>query len=231
MTNPTPDTTDVPTKDTRAPARPDGMPPKFWDDATGEVKLGQLLKSYMELEKRMGHVSEGKPDDPAGYQITVDHDLLDVDEGVNRALHEAGFSNEQAQVVYDLAGEHLMPMVEAVSEHYAAQRDKEKLIEHFGGEAAYEETVRQIDAWGQANLSDNVLDALSGTFEGVLALQNMMAKGEPALGAGKDGAIGAMDEGAIRKMMKDPKYWRERDPAVVERVRNGFRRLYPGGTA
>ena len=39
----------------------------------------------------------------------------------------------------------------------------------------------------------------------------------------------AMDVGNfLRALMRDPKYWRERDPAVVARVTEGFRRLYPG---
>jgi hypothetical protein len=27
-------------------------------------------------------------------------------------------------------------------------------------------------------------------------------------------------------MMRDPRYWRQQDPAIVEQVREGFRRLY-----
>jgi hypothetical protein len=28
-------------------------------------------------------------------------------------------------------------------------------------------------------------------------------------------------------MMRDPRYWRERDPALVAQVTEGFKRLYP----
>lgn len=30
----------------------------------------------------------------------------------------------------------------------------------------------------------------------------------------------------LKAMMKDPRYWRDQDPAIVEKVREGFRRLY-----
>ncbi len=28
-------------------------------------------------------------------------------------------------------------------------------------------------------------------------------------------------------MMKDPRYWRDHDPAFVGRIRDGFKRLFP----
>ncbi|WP_420549042.1 hypothetical protein [Curvivirga sp.] len=34
-------------------------------------------------------------------------------------------------------------------------------------------------------------------------------------------------EEALRKMMRDPRYWRERDPEMIEKVTKGFGRLYP----
>jgi hypothetical protein len=44
-----------------------------------------------------------------------------------------------------------------------------------------------------------------------------MAEGE------KDGD--APNEAALREMMRDPRYWRKRDPEWVKRVTEGFRRL------
>jgi hypothetical protein len=37
-----------------------------------------------------------------------------------------------------------------------------------------------------------------------------------------------MDEAALRKMMRDPRYWRSREPDFVKRVTDGFRRLTGG---
>lgn len=34
----------------------------------------------------------------------------------------------------------------------------------------------------------------------------------------------------LRALMRDPRYWRERDPAVIARASEGFRRVYPGTT-
>lgn len=44
------------------------------------------------------------------------------------------------------------------------------------------------------------------------------------------GAAGGPDaaEGRLRELMRDPRYWRDRDPGFVARVAAGFERLYPG---
>ena len=61
-----------------------------------------------------------------------------------------------------------------------------------------------------------------------MALHQMMRADEPELLDGGDpGAAGARP-GAAREMMRDPRYWRERDPDFVARVTDGFRRLYGG---
>jgi len=72
-----------------------------------------------------------------------------------------------------------------------------------------------------------VFNALSGSVEGVKTLHKMMGEGEPAMS--RDGqSYGAPEtEESLRALMRDPKYWRDHDPAVVERVQRGFQRLYP----
>ena len=37
-----------------------------------------------------------------------------------------------------------------------------------------------------------------------------------------------VDEAALRRMMRDPRYWRSREPDFVRRVTEGFRRLTGG---
>ena len=37
------------------------------------------------------------------------------------------------------------------------------------------------------------------------------------------------EEEALRKMMRDPRYWRQRDPELDNKVRDGFRKLVGGG--
>ena len=47
-------------------------------------------------------------------------------------------------------------------------------------------------------------------------------------GEGYEGRSGAKDdEATLRALMRDPRYWREKDAAVVSRVEKGFKALFP----
>jgi len=98
------------------PTAPAWLPAKFWDDQTGEVRVEHLARSYGELERMKG--APGALDLPASatdYQLNVD-DLLGIDDTANQRMFDEGFSNAQAQVVYDLAAERLMPMVQQITQ-------------------------------------------------------------------------------------------------------------------
>jgi hypothetical protein len=55
----------------------------------------------------------------------------------------------------------------------------------------------------------------------------MMEKGEPAITRKADAAP-TTDEAGLREMMRDPRYWRTREPEFVKRVTDGFRRMVGG---
>lgn len=234
---------DTPVTITPSPAQQASQPPawlpeKFWDAATGEVRVEALAKSYAELERALStqalsalpHTAN-VPDSPEAYELELD-DLLDIDDDVNQRLHAAGFSNDQAQLVYDLARERLVPLVEELNTQAGQvseaddERQLERLVEHFGGTERFQGLRPQLRAWGEANLPRDVFETLAGSVEGVIALHTMMQSGEPGLGSGKP-ATGAAGEQDLKRMMADPRYWRERDPSYVAQVREGFKRLYP----
>jgi hypothetical protein len=84
---------------------------------------------------------------------------------------------------------------------------------------------RQLVQYGQQTLPPDVLDSLSSSYDGVLALYNMMKGKEPVIssGAGQESESG---ERKLQKMMRDPKYWKERDPSFVAEVTEQFKKLY-----
>ena len=223
-------------------ARPDEVPEKFRDPETGALRVDALLKSYRELERKLSQRLAGPaddapeeervrfrraigvPDSPEQYEIASRHALCGPDADVNAKLHAAGFTPAQAQLVYDLAEERLLPIVAEAASQYEAQRQLDKLRDEFGGEERFARVARQISAWGRANLPPEVFDALSTTAEGVTALHRMMQKGEPALARTAEPPEAA-DEDGLRRMMRDPRYWRTREPEFVKRVTEGFRRL------
>ncbi|WP_430396956.1 capsid assembly protein [Ferrovibrio sp.] len=223
------------------------IPEKFRDPATGALQADKLLKSYLALEKRMSrmvalpgedaddtarqsfHRALGVPEQPEGYAIELRHPGLQMDTAVNARLHQAGFTPAQAQLVYDLACDHVMPQLEQMAAEMQGGRERDRLVQHFGSEARFRETARALNAWGQANLPAEVFNALASTYDGVLALETMLRGKEPGLRPkGTSGTDEALSEEQLVQLMRDPRYWKQRDPEILTKVTEGFRRLYPG---
>jgi hypothetical protein len=227
------------------PPRPAGVPEKFWDGEAGCVRTDALLKSYLEIERKLSsmialpaddadreghsrlHRALGVPESPDGYQIASRSDLLEPSTEINARLHAAGFTPQQAQLVYDLAADHLLPLVDELLDEFGSARDSERLANRFGGTEAWRALAGQIRTWGRANLSNEVFATLSANYDGVLAMHQMMQAREPAVLRDGEGAQAAPDEAFLSQMMRDPRYWRDRDPDVIAKVTEGFQRLYP----
>ena len=226
------------------PTRPPEVPEKFWDEAAGAVRLDALLKSYGELERKLGagrrHEEEPvgtidpPPEPPATaaepevWEISSPHPLIEPDAELNDRLRAAGFSHGQAQLVYELAAERLLPVIRDALGEIEAQRQVDRLQQHFGGCETWGHTARQIKSWAQANLDPGVFATLGASYEGVLALHQMMRASEPELLAGDADPAAELDEAQLTEMVRDPRYWRQRDPEFIARVTAGFKRLYAG---
>jgi hypothetical protein len=223
---------------------PAGVPEKFWDRDAGAIRTDALLKSYLELERKLGSTvplpadddpegrerlrrALGVPASPDDYQIEARDELVASTPEVNAKLHEAGFTQAQAQLIYDLAAEHLLPLIDAAAGELHATRDGDRLASRFGGEAAWQNLARQIKTWGEANLAEDVYRTLASSYDGVLAMHQMMQAREPSVLQDADGARGDLDEASLTRLMRDPRYWRERDPALIAQVTEGFKRLFP----
>ena len=200
------------------------VPDKFKNPETGAVRLEALVNSYAELEKKMSAGPQA-PQSPEEYCIDCEHGLFEPDEDVNRRLHAKGMSQEQAQEVYNLASEKMLPMLKDMAHDFSADREVEKLINHFGGADKWKEVSRQLLAFGQRNLPADVLENLSSSYEGVLALYKMMKSEEPGLKKQAE-VPGAMNEQDLQSMMRDPRYWRDKDPAFVAKVTEGFKSVF-----
>ena len=202
------------------------VPEKFKDPQTGAVQMDAFVKSYKELEKQFSQ-RPSAPKTPDEYCITCDHGMFAPDPDVNMRLHQKGFSQDQAQELYDLAAEKLMPIIAQISADYEADRQVEKLINHFGGAEQWKSVSRQLLAFGQKSLPADVLANMSASYEGVLALHRLMMSEEPSLpNDGQDAARLGDGETDLQNMMRDPRYWRDRDPGFVRKVTEGFKGLY-----
>ncbi len=201
------------------------VPEKFKNSESGEVQIDLLMKSYKELEQRLSKNPKA-PKSHEDYCINCDHGMFEADGEINRRLHAKGFTNDQAQEVYNLAAEKMVPMVQGMAADFSADREVEKLINHFGGAQQWAEVSRQLLAFGQKNLPADVLDNLSSSFEGVIALERMMKGDEPSLQRNSSNSASSVNDAELSSMMRDPRYWKQKDPAFIAKVTQGFQNLY-----
>ncbi len=223
-------------------ASPEAMaiPEKFRDPETGELRTEAMVQSYTELERKMSSMMPrpetdddkmqvmrmlGMPETPDEYEVDTSHGLFEADGDVNQKLFEKGFTLDQVQAVYDLAAEKFVPMILDLAQEFKADREVERLAAAFGGEEKWTEVSRQILAFGKKNLPPEVLSSLSGSFEGVMALHRMMKGQEPGI-ATQPEIAGDINKGDLSAMMRDPRYYREKDPSFVAKVTEGFQKMY-----
>ncbi|MBX2831280.1 MAG: hypothetical protein KTR23_08895 [Rhodospirillales bacterium] len=166
------------------------------------------------------------PATPDDYVLSLDAGLGAVDPQLNQRMHDAGFNNAQAQLVYDLAGEVLSPMMAEIDQVAQRASDRAALISEFGGAENWQKLAPKIESWGRANLPETAFDALCQTKDGVKALHRLMGLGQEATLGRSDGRNASGDIRAeIRRKMNDPRYWRDRDPGLIADVQAGFAKL------
>lgn len=205
------------------------VPEKFIDAESGEIRLDALVKSYQALETKLSQSTSApaKPETPEEYKAKVNPGLLEFDDELNAKLFEREFTAEQVQTIYDLAGEYLIPMFAKMRAEFEADRDLERLIDQFGGAENWQEVSRQLMNFGKKNLPQSVFENLASSYDGVIALYKMMGQesAQSSLATVSEPSL-ENDPQGLQSMMRDPKYWKERDPAFIAKVTRGFERLY-----
>lgn len=205
------------------------VPDKFKDAETGEVNIGSLVKSYLALEKKLSQRggTGTYPESPEGYQIQIKNPLMKNDEEINKKLFDLGFSNEQVQAVYDLAADKVIPLIIELSETVQNNQALSDLEQTFGGAEQFNIIARQISAWGEKNLNPAVFETLAASKDGILTMYKMMCSEQESPLLPRSETTQPVDtEESLKRLMQDPKYWKQQDPDIVRRVENGFRRLY-----
>lgn len=152
---------------------------------------------------------------------------MEPDPLVNARLKAAGFTQDQAQLVYDLAAEHLMPALREFLLEREHEFNERLVAQRHGGPEKWRALQSQMRAWAETNLPGDVYQQLSKTPDGIDALMKMMNRNEPALGGQGEAGAAPQNEDDLVEMMRDPRYWRKRDPAFIAKVAAGFKRLYP----
>lgn len=214
--------------------RPEWLPQKF---ETPE----QMAHSYSELERSfhsrrdeiknevMNELSSEHdaevPDNPGDYEMTIsaEGEQIELPETpmtnwFREKAHQFGMGQDQFN---EIVSEYMN--VEAMSG--PSWEDESAVL----GEYA-DMRLDRVAAWAKSSLSDQAYNVFSSipasaamiqTFEELMELNgqpqfNMMDSG------GFQEEISADD---LRNMQNDPRYWKEKDPAFIQKVRAGFNNL------
>ncbi len=216
----------------------DKIPEKFLNE-DGTLNTDSLLKSYNELEKKIGTMVSvpnaesdnatrerfnraiGVPDDASQYPT----DDMFNDESVRQKFREIGLTCNQVEQIYKIANEYLSPVL---SELFDMKDETNAMIElknFFGGTDKMNDALHAIETFGNKFLPHEAFESLCATPQGIQSVYKMMQSMEPHVETQKNENENLTDND-LRRMMQDPKYWRDSDPEYVRKIENGFRKLY-----
>jgi len=100
-----------------------------------------------------------------------------------------------------------------------------ELEKFFGGTDKMNDALNAINTFGEKFLPADAFDALCATPQGIQGLYRMMQSMEPDVKTEKNSSENLSDSD-LRRMMRDPKYWRDAEPEYVRKIENGFKKLY-----
>lgn len=227
--------------------RPDFIPEKFWDASSGQAKVEDLARSYSEMEKSFGSRKEqffeefekgrlaNRPETAEGYSLEINPADLELPEGVQvniddndpmvawwrERAHEAGFSNEQFNE----------GIKQYMKHELGGLRDMEKEREALGENA--QARIDRVELWMRKQVGDDLFNEIQyslGNHKAVIALEKLMKNSGSIDLTSSDGhSPGKLSKNEIRAMMDDPRYWRDSDPAYIEKVNKAWEQLHKQG--
>lgn len=214
------------------------IPEKF-QNTDGTLNADALIKSYTELERKIGtmvSVPTADSDDatrarfnraigvPASADEYPTNDLFG-DADLQKKFLEIGLTSSQVEQIYRIADEFLSPVL---SDLFVAQKTENAFAElqkFFGGADKMHDAIKQINDFGTRFLPADAFDELCSTPQGIQGVYRMMQSIEPNVEIANDDNKNLSDSD-LRRMMRDPKYWRDHDAEYVRKIENGFKKLY-----
>ena len=216
----------------------DKIPEKFLNQ-DGTLNSESLIKSYTELEKKIGTMisvpNENSDEDakrkfnraigvPENASEYPKNDLYD-NENLREQFLQIGLTKTQVEKIYNIADEYLSPII---SELFSVQDESvaiNELKNFFGGTEKMNDALRAINTFGERFLPRDAFDALCATPHGIQSVYKMMQSMEPDVKTDKN-ETEKLTDSDLRRMMRDPKYWRDNDVEYIRKIENGFKKLY-----
>lgn len=216
----------------------DNIPEKFRNN-DGTLNTDALIKSYNELEKKMGSMISipnensddasrqkfnraiGVPENSSEYPT---HELYD-DENLRQKFFDIGLTKTQVEKIYQIADEFLSPVI---SDLFNTRDENEAISElknFFGGTEKMTDALQAVNSFGERFLPREAFDVLCSSAQGIQSVYKMMQSMEPDVKTDKN-EVASLTEKDLRQMMQDPKYWRDKDSEYIRKIENGFKKLY-----
>ena len=218
-----------------APAsdRPEWLPEKFKSPE-------DLAKSYNELQSKLGskeedirnsileeiqsQAFEGRPESAGDYQLP---ESIDPEQSVDNELlkwwsehsFENGYSQEEFQQGIEMYSQAVM----------GNQPDMESEAKKLGDNA--EARIEAASVFANKFFPQEALPAIERmceSHEGIIALEAIQEAMKDGNFAGNTEPAAQTTERDLREMMNDPRYWKDRDPAFIKEVTEGFQKIYRG---
>ena len=214
------------------------IPEKFLN-SDGTLNSDALLKSYSELEKKIGtmiSVPDANADSetrskfyraigvPQNADEYPTNDMFD-DESLRQKFFEIGLTSSQVEKIYQIAEEFLTPVLSDLFDMQNETNAIAELKNFFGDENKMREALRAINTFGEKYLPKDAFNSLCSTPQGIRSVYAMMQSMEPQVQT-DDSQLKNLTDNELRRMMRDPKYWRDQDPEYVRKIENGFKKLY-----
>lgn len=214
--------------------RPEHIPEKFWDKDKGEVKVDDVLKSYSEIEKELtkAKTPEKAPD---SYELNIPdefRDLIEIpdDDPMLVAYKEHAKEHNYSQEKFDRDFAFYLGFMNTT-----AEQDQKAEIETLGGEKEAKETIKNVRMFLKNRLSPESYEVLVATtttaaqMKALDELRKLASVQSPPPSDPDNNVSTDLTEAELRALMKKPEYHdeRKRDPELVKKVEEGFKKLYP----
>lgn len=225
-------------------ARPDWCQEKFYDPELGAgiagVRSEVMANAYTELEGKLRTGKDAYKAEidaeriaamPETYEITLPKfEDGEVPEGVEITLKPddpiaewfMGYAKENG-----LSQEQFSSAVEGYIRHEVSKLpDMTKEIAKLGDYG--QDRLQRVSTWLEKSLSPTHLEALKPLMQSATSIEALefLQKGhKPGDFDGETGKALTLEE--LQTMQNDPKAWRDKDPAHLKKISEGFKRLFP----
>ena len=163
------------------------IPEKF-QNPDGTVNVESLLKSYSELEKKIGSMVSvpndntdkntrekfnraiGVPENANDYPT---NNLFD-DESIKQKFHDIGLTTTQVEQIYSVAEEFLSPVLAELFSSKNENNEIAKLENFFGSREKMNDALNAINTFGEKFLPHDAFEELCSTPQGIQGIYKMM---------------------------------------------------------